>query len=279
MNYCASPSICLARGAGEEWTSKLSAIDPPIDEVAHLCLSAGRLLLQNGANGRNVHESIADIATALGCNSVEVFCQHAAILLMIHRGTESCMQMSKAAEHGVNLRRTKAVRQIVRDLAVKKLDCAAAQAKLDGVEQTTAAYPVWFVCLSTGIACSAFGRLLGADWLSFLPILIGSSLGQWLRHTLFHRRHNSFITAGIVSFQSAFVAGLGARLCGSVHISLATVSAVLLLVPGVAVLNAQIDVLEGKPNLAAARALRVLYLLLFIALGLALAQALVLPPP
>jgi uncharacterized membrane protein YjjP (DUF1212 family) len=254
-------------------------IDPPIGEVAHLCLSAGRLLLQNGANGRNVHEAIADIANALGCSFVEVFCQHAAILLMIRRGTESCMQMSKAAEHGVNLRRTKAVRQTVRELVAKKLNCASAQAQIDNVEDTTAAYPVWFVCLSTGLACSAFGRLLGADWPSFLPILVGSSLAQWLRHALFHRRHNSFIVAGVVSFQSAFVAGLGARLGGSIHIPLATVSAVLLLVPGVAVLNAQIDILEGKPNLAAARALRVLYLLMFMALGLALAQALVLPPP
>jgi uncharacterized membrane protein YjjP (DUF1212 family) len=254
-------------------------IDPPIDEVAHLCLSAGRLLLQNGANGRNVHEAIADIASALGCSSVEVFCQHAAILLMIHRGAGSCMQMSRAAEHGVNLRRTRAVRKTVSELVARNIDCAAAQAQIDGVEDTTAAYPVWFVCLSTGLACSAFGRLLGADWASFLPILLGSSSGQWLRHTLFHRRHNSFIIAGIVSFQSAFVAGLGARLCGSIHIPVSMVSAVLLLVPGVAVLNAQIDILEGKPNLAAARALRVLYLLMFMALGLALAQALVLPAP
>jgi uncharacterized membrane protein YjjB (DUF3815 family) len=54
------------------------------------------------------------------------------------------------------------------------------------------------------------------------------------------------------------------------------VAAVLLLVPGIPVLNAQIDVIEGKPNLAAARALRITYLLLFMALGLSLAQGLLL---
>jgi uncharacterized membrane protein YjjP (DUF1212 family) len=273
-----SLSLRLALEACEKWSSDLPAIDPPIEDVARLCLTAGRLLLQNGAHGRNVHESIADIAEALGCDSAEVFCQHAAILLTIHRGAESCMQMTRAAEHGVNLRRTKAVRQTVRELVAKKLDCTAAQARLDAVEETTPSYPLWLVCLSTGLACSAFGRLLGADWPSFLPILVGSAFGQWLRHTLFHQRRNSFIIAGIVSFQSAFVAGFGARLCGSAHIPVSMVSAVLLLVPGVAVLNAQIDILEGKPNLAAARALRVLYLLMFMALGLALAQALVLPP-
>jgi uncharacterized membrane protein YjjP (DUF1212 family) len=248
---------------------------PPLNDVARLCLSAGLLLLQTGASGRMVHEAIKAIAFALGCNSVEVFCQHAAILVTIRRGTDSVMQMSKAGEHGVNLRRDEAVRKIIHELAAGKLDCAEAQMAIEQVPATAAKYPLWLVCLSAGVACGAFGRLLGADWQSFLPTLLGSAGGQWLRHTLFHRRHNIFVTAGIVSFVAAFVA----RLCGSVHVPVATVAAVLLLVPGVAVLNAQVDVLEGKPNLAAARALRVFYLLTFMALGLALAQALVLPRP
>lgn len=253
--------------------------DTPLPEIARLCLSAGTLLLQTGANGRIVHEAINDIASALGCERTEVFCQHAAVLVMIHRGPEACMQMSKSSEHGVNLRRAQAVRQIIRELAAGKLDFEEARARIERVPATTPAYPVWFVCLSTGVACAAFGRLLGADWAAFLPVIIGTGGGQWLRHTLFHKRHNIFVIAAVVSFVSAFVAGLGARLCGSAQLPIAMIAAVLLLVPGVAVLNAQVDILEGKPNLAAARALRVLYLLMFMAIGLALAEALVLPRP
>jgi uncharacterized membrane protein YjjP (DUF1212 family) len=252
---------------------------PPLPEVAALCLSAGRLLLQAGANGRTVHEACTGIATASGCDSAEVFCQHAAILVTVHRGPETFMQMSKASEHGVDLRRLQAVRQIIREFADGTLHCATAQAAMDMVPETTDSYPVWLVCLATGLACAAFGRLLGADWPSFFPIVAGSAGGQWLRRWLLRRRHNIFVVAGVISFLSATVAGLGARLCGSGHAAIAMAAAVLLLVPGVAVLNAQIDILEGKPNLAAARALRVLYLLLFIALGLALAQTLALPRP
>ena len=74
-----------------------------------------------------------------------------------------------------------------------------------------------------------------------------------------------------------FLTGLGARLLGSLHPATATVAAVLLLVPGVAVLNTQMDAIEGKPNLAAARGLRVMYLLVFMTLGLVGAQRLILP--
>jgi uncharacterized membrane protein YjjP (DUF1212 family) len=250
---------------------------PPLEAVARLGLTAGGILLEAGASGRIVHEAIQSIAFSLGCDSAEVMCQHAAVLVMIRRGPESCMQMVKVGEHGVNLRRAQAVRQIVRDLAAGKLDCHYAQAEMDQVPASTPSYPLWLVCVSTGLACGAFGRLLGADWLSFAPTLVGAGVGQWVRHHMAHSRHNIFVTAGVVSFISALLAGIGARLFGSSQLTIATISAVLLLVPGVAVLNAQADVLESKPNLAVARALRVLYLLIFMTLGLASAQAIIIP--
>jgi uncharacterized membrane protein YjjP (DUF1212 family) len=248
---------------------------PSLQEVAHLGLSAGRLLLESGSSGRIVHESIQDIALALGCDSADVMCQHAAVLVMICRQSASCMQMIKVGEHGVNLRRAQVVRHIIREIMAGKLDCARAQAEIDRVPGITPAYPVWLVCLSTGLACSAFGRLLGADWSSFFPILIGSTCGQRFRMMMLRDRHNPFITTAVVSFLSALLAGAGSHFAGSTHIAIATVSAVLLLVPGVAVLNAQTDVLEHRPNLAMSRALHVLYILIFMTLGLALAQALI----
>ncbi|HSI14322.1 MAG TPA: threonine/serine exporter family protein [Chthoniobacter sp.] len=248
---------------------------PPLESVARLSLSAGRLLLETGASGRMVHEAIQDIGLALKCDPTEVMCQHAAVLVMIRRGSLSCMQMTKVGEHGVNFRRAQAVRQVISDLMAEKVDYVKAQTQIERIPVATAAYPVWFVCICTGLACSAFSRLLGADWASFVPILIASTSGQWLRHKLAQNRHNIFVITALVSFVSAMLAGVGTRLCGSTHFSVAMISSTLLLVPGVAILNTQTDVLESKPNLAMARALRILYILVFMCLGLALAQALV----
>ena len=75
---------------------------------------------------------------------------------------------------------------------------------------------------------------------------------------------------------SWIIFNVGGRFLGSAHLEIATVSAVLLLVPGVAVLNTQTDVIEGKPNIAAARGLGVIYILLFMTLGLLAAQRLIL---
>ena len=249
--------------------------EPTLPEVARLVLTAGRMLLEWGANARTVHDAIFRLATGLGCDSAEAFCQHAAIIVVLNRGNESHTQMGKVGEHIVNLRRTQKLQEIVLGVSEGKLTCAEAQNELNEIPKTTKHYPIWFVCLATGLACSSFGRLFKSDWVSFLPTIIGAGLGQYLRHTLFHRKYNIFLTAGTVSFVSASIAGLGAKSLGSVHLPLAMVASVLLLVPGIPVLNAQIDVIEGKPNLAVARALRITFLLLFMALGLTLAQDLV----
>jgi uncharacterized membrane protein YjjP (DUF1212 family) len=47
---------------------------------------------------------------------------------------------------------------------------------------------------------------------------------------------------------------------------------VLLLVPGVPALNAQSDIMEGHPTLGSARAVSVIMLLMFIAIGVLIAQ-------
>ena len=250
---------------------------PSLDDVARLSLSVGKLLLETGASAQTVHEAVEEISKGLGCERPMTYCQHAAIIVMLRRGPESCVQMGKVGEHGVNLRRAEALTRIVSQVAGGEIDCVQAQREVDDVPRTAPGYPLWFVCLATGLACASFGRLLNATWLSFVPTLAGAAAGQWLRHSLLGRKHNVFLVAGVVSFVSAFIAGLGGRLVGSGHLEIATLAAVLLLVPGVAVLNAQLDAIGGKPNLAAARSLRIAYILVFMTLGLVFAQRLVAP--
>ena len=250
---------------------------PSLDDVARLSLSVGKLLLETGASAQTVHEAVEEISKGLGCERPMTYSQHAAIIVMLRRGAESCVQMGKVGEHGVNLRRAEALTRIVSQVAAGEMDCARAQTEVDNVPRTAPGYPLWLVCLATGLACASFGRLLNAAWLSFVPTLAGAAAGQWLRHFLLGRKHNVFLVAGVVSFVSAFIAGLGGRLVGSGHLEIATLASVLLLVPGVAVLNAQLDAIGGKPNLAAARSLRIAYILVFMTLGLVFAQRLVAP--
>ena len=250
--------------------------EPSLRDVALLCLTVGRLLLESGANGRVVHEAIATVATGLGCDGTEAFCQHAAIIVVLTRRGESHTRMGKVGEHGVNLRRCENIQEAVRRIGLGEFSCEEAQRMVSKIPSNTRHYPLWFVCLATGLACSAFGRLFKSDWLAFLPTLVGTAAGQYVRHVMFHARRNIFLIWGVVSFVSAMIAGVGALWLHCDHIPLAMTAAVLLLVPGIPILNAQIDAIEGRPSLASARGLCITFMLLFMALSLAAAQVLLL---
>lgn len=247
----------------------------PLSDVAQLGLDAGRVLLESGGSWQIVQSAVAKTGEAYGCDSTEVYCQHAALIIMLRRGEEHCIQMGKVGEHGVNFRRARTVLHATNRLQEGNLEARETRRKLTEALAGTSAYPRWFVCLAAGIACAAFGRLLGADWLHLAMILAGAFAGQWLRMILLSRGQNIFLTVGVVAFVASLVTSVGIRLLGSTHIEIASVAAVLILVPGPAVLNSQMDAIHGKPNLAAARAFRVFYILLFMTLGLVMAQKLV----
>lgn len=244
----------------------------PLDKVAKLSLTIGRMLLEWGANAHTVQTAIASAARGLGCDTAEVYCQHAAVMVMLRRGSESCMQMGKVGEHGINLRRAEALLRVVDEVVAGHLDCDAALAKMAKVPADAGAYRTAIVCLATGLGCAAFGRLLGADTIAFAPILVGAATGQFLRHTMLSRKMNLFLMVTVVSFVSALIAGLGGRALGDSHLEITTAASILLLVPGPAILNAQVDAIDGRPNLAAARGLRVIFILLFMTVGFLLAQ-------
>jgi uncharacterized membrane protein YjjP (DUF1212 family) len=97
----------------------------------------------------------------------------------------------------------------VRRVADGDLECSAGQTELDNVPHTTPSYSNWLVCLCTGLACSAFGRLLGADWPAFFPVLVGTAGGQWIRHALIIPKTKYFHYVRHCEFCLRIFSGLG----------------------------------------------------------------------
>ena len=188
------------------------------------------------------------------------------------------MEMGKVGEHGVNLRRAEALGKIARRVGAGR-DGLRAGAERDRQCPTLDARHIlsgsflwprgWPAPLWTTAQCrlafirADFCRRSGGAMAAALAYSAGSRTFFWWQawSALFPRSSP----------------GPADGCSGSGHLEVAMLASVLLLVPGVAVLNAQLDAIEGKPNLAAARGLRIAYLLLFMSFGLVLAQHLVVP--
>jgi uncharacterized membrane protein YjjP (DUF1212 family) len=246
-----------------------------LEDVAMLALEFGRLLMEAGAGARGVDRITAQVATGLGAERVDLRVGYASLAVTIGIGSSGITRMRKVGPLGVNQRLADALHAAADRIERERCTVADARAELDRLLRASDRHPDWLVAVAVGVACAAFGRLLGVDWAGVGPILGAAALGQLVRRQLAVRHVNVFIAATMVAFLAATGSGLGARWAGSQTVAAAMGAAVLLLVPGVPALNAQNDILEGRPTLGSARAVWVAVILIFIAAGMRLAQALV----
>jgi uncharacterized membrane protein YjjP (DUF1212 family) len=250
-----------------------TANDNLLDNAANLALEIGRLLMESGARGRAVEDQVIKIARGLGADRVDVRLGYASLAITVGLGHEALTLMRKVGPHGVNQRLDIALRGLATRIENRELAAPAAKAELARLEKETPRHPLWIVVVAVGLACMAFGRLLGVDWLGTGPVFLAACFAQWLRREFAAHHINPFIGAALVAFSGSLLAGAGARGLASATVDTAMIAAVLLLVPGVPALNAQSDIIEGRPTLGSARAVGVAMVLLFSTAGVWLARA------
>ena len=246
-----------------------------LEKIALVSLEAGRLLMECGGSARTVEDNVHVTAKALGAERVDLRMGYASLAITIGIGESTITRMRKVGPHGVNHRLEHGLRSLVMRVEQDNLDADGVQVELDRLMRETPHHPLWLVSLAVGAACAAFGRLLGVDWIAIGPVFAAASVSQFIRRQMLQHHANIFITVSIVAFIGSLLAGLGARWVHSKTVDTAMIAAVLLLVPGVPAVNAQNDILEGRPTLGSARAVWVLFILIFLTTGVWLSRALI----
>ncbi len=245
-----------------------------LEQIANAALRMGRLLMECGGRVRVVHEGMRLVTRGLGAETIGIRTGYASLAVTVGAGAETITRMCEVGRHGVNHRLDLALRRYATEIAEQGGTPQQVQSGLDRLVRGTPHHPLLLVAPATGLACAAFGRLLGVDWLAFLTILIGGTLGQWTRNRLLHRGVNPCVMAAIVAFLAGSIGGWGARLLGSGSVDMALMASTLLLVPGVPATNAQTDIMEGYPTVGSARAVWVAMIMVFSTTGIWGADAL-----
>ena len=242
--------------------------------VIELSLWVGQLLLQHGAETQLVEETVHRLGTGLGCDWLDILVSPNAILITASSGEEFRTKTRRVVSMGVNMTIVASVVDMTRRVTLGELDRLEVDAELHRISATPHAYHRYVVVGMVGLACAAFSRLFGGDLPVFLVTLLASSCAMWVRQEMNRRHFNMYI----VVIATAFVAGMIASLAPRLHVgeqpTLALVSCVLLLVPGVPLINAAEDLLKGHVVTGLVRGITGTLIVLCIALGLLLAMAL-----
>jgi uncharacterized membrane protein YjjP (DUF1212 family) len=258
---------------------------PALEPIAMVALDAGRMLMEAGASASNIDAVVAKFARGLGAERVDLRIGYASLAVTIGIGGNGITRMREVGHLGVNQRLDQELWRLADRVAQGGLTAAEARAALDRLATATPRHSAWIMALAVGLACAAFGRLLKVDWPATGPVFVAATIGQFVRRDLLARHVNVFICATLVAFLGALLGGLGAHYAGSQTVTTAMIASILLLVPGVPSVNALSDILEGHPTLGSARAVTVAVALIFVAVGLWLAQVFIgakdlgAPPP
>ena len=245
-----------------------------LERIALVALKAARILLESGARVKVVHEGTALIVRGLGADYIGQRTGYASHEITVSHGANTITRMTSVGAHGVNHRLDQAMRELCLKVSRGGMSIEAVDAAIDGLVRATPRYPAAVVALAVGIACAAFGRLLGVDWAAFLPVFVAGTAGQYARHLMRARGLNPYVVAAVIAFLAAALGGLGAMLAGSGTVPLAMIAATLLLVPGVPATNAQTDIMDGYPSMGSARAVTVLMVMIFATVGVWIAEVL-----
>ena len=248
--------------------------DIKLENVADACLYAAKIVMETGSRARVIAQTASHAAACLGAECVGIRIGYASISITLRHQDKLFSHMITIGKHKVNYRLNEAVRSLVRDMNTNS-SIEDFRESLISLEKSTPSYSPFFIAFSVGLACAGFARLLGADWQSFLPVFIGSGLGQMLHALLLRRGLNSCVATSFSAFFMALVGGLGAQLAASTTVNLAIISSILLLVPGVPAINAQMDIIDGHPTLGSARAVSVIMVMAFATTGVWLASTII----
>lgn len=243
-----------------------------LERIAMVALRAARILLESGARVKVVHEGAALIVKGLGAEIIGMRAGYASHEITVSHGANTITRMTSVGAHGVNHRLDHALRGLCVKVSHGGMGVDEVDAAIDDLLRRVPHYRATTVALAVGLACAAFGRLLGVDWPAFVPVFLAGTAGQYIRHLLRSRGINAYVVATVIAFLSAAVSGLGAMLAGSGTVPLAMIAAILLLVPGVPATNAQTDIMDGYPSMGSARAVAVLMVMIFATVGVWIAE-------
>jgi len=245
-----------------------------LERIAMAALRMARLLTECGAPVRVAHQGASLVTRGLGVEPVGLRTGYASQEITVSSGHNTITRMMSVGPHGVNHRLDHALRALAVRVSQGGMTVDFVEVEIDRVVHGTPRHPAWVVALAVGLACAAFGRLLGIDWAAFGPVFLAGVAGQGARRRMLRRGVNAYVTAAVIAFVAAAIAGFGAKLAGSNTLNLAMMAAILLLVPGVPATNAQTDIMEGYPVMGSARAVSVIMVMVFATTGVWLAEAL-----
>jgi len=216
---------------------------PNINEIMDVCLLAGKIMLENGAETYRVEDTMSRIAAGYGIKQSHSFVTPTGIIFSAD-GSEST-KLARILERSTDLRKVTMVNSLSRQISSGEVPLAQARHQLKMLETARLAYPAFLKVTAAAIASGCFLIMFQGQWRDFLPAFIAGGVGYFCAVNLDRFVRVKFFSESL----AAFVIGLLALIFVSLEIGLEMdkiiIGSVMPLVPGLLITNAVRDLMAG----------------------------------
>ncbi len=249
-------------------------------EVLTLTIRTGVLMLRSGSASFRTEEVMVRMAEAMGADRLDAYVTPTGIIASAYSGHEHRTQIRRIQSLAIDMNRVVELEKLSRTLP-NDPDPAWIAEQLDVIEKMGSQYKRWETILAVGVACGAFALILGGGFFEFVSAAFGAMGAQTIRIQLVRSRYSPIpitVVGAIVATAISYpLAELSIRLGPAVGVPitprLGVIASVLLLVPGVPLVTAVLDL--TRLDLVSGTARLMYAAILFTSIGIGMLAVLV----
>ncbi|KAB2333461.1 threonine/serine exporter family protein [Bacillus mesophilum] len=212
-------------------------------EVIDICLLAGKIMLQCGAETYRVEDTMSRIAATFGIPDSHSYVTPTGIIFSVD-GTEPA-KLIRISERTTDLYKVTLVNGVSRKAASGELTSQQAYIRLKEIEEADFTFPIYQQIVAAAIASGCFMLMFLGQWSDFIPAVICGGIGFtsfiYLHRVVQIKFFSEFLASLIIGL-AAFLfikSGFGAQLDKII------IGSVMPLVPGLLITNAVRDLMAG----------------------------------
>lgn len=221
----------------------LSKNNEHVFEVIELCLLAGKIMLQSGAETYRVEDTMTRIAEALGIPNSHSYVTPTGIVFSTDDTNPA--KLIRISERSTDLYKVTLVNGVSRKVSNGELTRQEAFEKLMEIEKANYTFPIYQQVLAAAIASACFMIMFLGQWHDFFPAFITGGVGFlsfiFLQRVVQIRFFSEFLASLIIGVISMLFVkiGIGEQLDKII------IGSVMPLVPGLLITNAVRDLMAG----------------------------------
>jgi uncharacterized membrane protein YjjP (DUF1212 family) len=243
------------------------------EERSRLVLSFAEVLYANGQSTDQTLAAAERFGNALGLRT-RILPRWGELQLVAREDERQLILSAEAAPTGVHMSRVSSAMRVMNDLCAGRLSPAAAVETVAAISTAPQA-PTWVFTLAAATGAVALAVIFGLQHLSAaVLIFVSAGAGALLRRGLARVSPNVFLQPFSAALLAGIIGAVAVRFQLTSTLRLVAVCPCMILVPGPAVLNGALDLIESRVHLGAARLIYAGLVIAAISSGLLLGLAL-----